>query len=221
MTLFETIKEKVSVPDAAKRYGLRTAPHDMAICPFHDDRHPSLKLNRDYFYCYGCGTHGDVIDLVSRLYDLGPHEATQKLASDFRIDTDKPPSDETQTKTGHEKAGHGSSGPHPLARSFREDELYCCRVVCDYLHLLEDWKERYAPVNMYEEPDDRYVEACQMLDYMEVLADLLLFSDPDTRMVTVMKMMSDGKIVHMEDLVRRAKQEEGKEASYGKEPLAG
>ena len=50
MNLFETIKEKVSVPDAAKRYGLRTAHHDMAICPFHDDRHPSLRLNRDYFY---------------------------------------------------------------------------------------------------------------------------------------------------------------------------
>ena len=36
-----------------------------------------------------------------------------------------------------------------------------------------------------------------------------------------MKMMSDGKIVHMEDLVRRAKQEKGKEVPYGKEPLAG
>ena len=216
MNLFETIKEKVSVPDAAKRYGLRTAHHDMAICPFHDDRHPSLRLNRDYFYCYGCGAHGDVIGLVSRLFGLSPYEASLKLASDFGIDLDKPLSDETQTKTGH-----GSSEPHPLARSFREDELYCCRVVCDYLHLLEDWKERYAPVNMYEEPDDRYVEACQMLDYMEHLADLLLFSDPDTRMVTVMKMMSDGKIVHMEDLVRRAKQEEGKEVPHEEESLAG
>ena len=90
MNLFETIKEKVSVPDAAKRYNFRTAHHDMAICPFHDDRHPSLRLNRDYFYCYGCGAHGDVIGLVSLLFGLSPYEASLKLASDFGIDLDKP-----------------------------------------------------------------------------------------------------------------------------------
>ena len=56
MNLFETVKASVSVPDAAKMYGLRPNHHGMVRCPFHDDRHPSLKLNEDYFYCFGCGT---------------------------------------------------------------------------------------------------------------------------------------------------------------------
>jgi len=51
MNVFETAKASVSVPDAVKMYGLRSNHHDMMRCPFHDDRHPSLKLNEDYFYC--------------------------------------------------------------------------------------------------------------------------------------------------------------------------
>ena len=67
-------------------YGLRPNHHGMVRCPFHDDRHPSLKLNEDYFYCFGCGATGDVIDLTARLFELSPYEAAKKLAADFGID---------------------------------------------------------------------------------------------------------------------------------------
>ena len=50
-----------------------------------------MKLNEDYFYCFGCGAKGDVIDFVARLYDLTSLQAAQKLAYDFGIDPDKPP----------------------------------------------------------------------------------------------------------------------------------
>ena len=59
-----------------------------------------------------------------------------------------------------------------MTDKFRDDERYCQRVLCDYLRLLEDWKMQYAPASMDKEPDDRFVEACQMLDYIEYLADL-------------------------------------------------
>ena len=50
-----------------------------------------MKLNERYFYCFGCGATGDVIDLVARLFDLSSYEAAQKLAQDFGIGPDKPP----------------------------------------------------------------------------------------------------------------------------------
>ena len=83
MNLFETVKASVRVPDAAKMYGLRPNQHGMVRCPFHDDRHPSLKLNEVYFYCFGCGATGDVINLTARLFALSPYEAAKKLAADF------------------------------------------------------------------------------------------------------------------------------------------
>ena len=133
MTLFELVKLNICVPDAAKHYGLQVNRNGMCSCPFHEDRHPIMKLNRDYFYCFGCGATGDVIDFVARLFGLSSYEAAKKLAYDFGIDPDKPPAAVALTK------------PHPLARAFRNDEMYCQRVLCDYLHLLERWKVEYAP----------------------------------------------------------------------------
>ena len=132
MTIYETIKAAISVKQAAEHYGLKVNRNGMACCPFHNDRHPSLKLNEDYFFCFGCGAKGDVIDLVARLFNMSSYEAAQKLASDFGLDP-KPPTVAAMVKP-----------KRPYIRQFREDEMLCFRVLTDYLHLLEDWKVRYA-----------------------------------------------------------------------------
>ena len=117
MNLFETVKSAVTVKQAAEYYGCKVNRGDMICCPFHDDRHPSMKLNRDYFYCFGCGATGDVIDFVARLFGLSSYEAAKKLAYDFGIDPDKPP------------AAMALKKPYPLAQAFRNDEIHCQRVL--------------------------------------------------------------------------------------------
>ena len=97
MNIFETVKAAVTVRQAAEHYGLKINRSGMICCPFHDDRHPSLKLNEDYFYCFGCGAKGDVIDFVARLLDLSAYEAAQRLAADFGLD--RPPSVVAQVKS--------------------------------------------------------------------------------------------------------------------------
>ena len=54
----------------------------MACCPFHDDKHPSMKVDRR-FHCFGCQADGDVIDFTARLFGLSGKEAALKLAEDF------------------------------------------------------------------------------------------------------------------------------------------
>ena len=78
MTIYETIKAAVPVRQAAEHYGLKVNRNGMACCPFHNDRHPSMKLNEDYYYCFSCGATGDVIDLVARLCNLGNYEAASQ-----------------------------------------------------------------------------------------------------------------------------------------------
>ena len=91
MNLFEAVKAAVTPRMAAERYGLPVRQGNMVCCPFHNDRTPSMKLNKDYFYCFGCGATGDVIDLAARLFNLSSYDAAKKLAYDFGIDPDKPP----------------------------------------------------------------------------------------------------------------------------------
>ena len=67
MNLFENVKAVVTVRQAAEHYGLKVGRGNMACCPFHNDHTPSMKLNEDYFYCFGCGATGDVIDLTATL----------------------------------------------------------------------------------------------------------------------------------------------------------
>ena len=91
--VFETVKQSVTIREAAERYGIEVKRGGMACCPFHDDKNPSMKLNEEYFYCFGCGATGDVIDLTARLYNLSPKEAAEKLAQDFGLiyDSQAPP----------------------------------------------------------------------------------------------------------------------------------
>lgn len=202
MTIYETIKVTISVKQAAEHYGLKVNRNGMACCPFHNDRHPSLKLNEEYFFCFGCGAKGDVIDFVARLFDLSSYEAAQKLAADFGLDP-KPPTAAALPKP-----------KHPCIRQFREDEMMCFRVLTDYLHLLEDWKVRYAPKTPDDALDDRFVEACQMLDYIEYLADILTVGGLEERVAVVDELMKEGKIAFLWDYVER-KRKEG--VSHGEE----
>ena len=82
--IFCEIRSKVSAREAAEYYGLKVGRNGMACCPFHPDRHPSLKLD-ERFHCFGCGADGDVIDYVSRLTGLTLYESALKLCHDFGI----------------------------------------------------------------------------------------------------------------------------------------
>ena len=92
MNLFEIVKYGVGCREAAERYGVEVNHYGMALCPFHNDRHPSLYVADDHYHCFACGEHGDVIDFAAKLFGLPLYEAAQKLAADFHLTPDKPPS---------------------------------------------------------------------------------------------------------------------------------
>ena len=197
MDLFTQIKMAVSVKEAAEYYGLEVNRGNMVCCPFHNDRTPSMKLNEDYFYCFGCGASGDVIDLVARLFNLSSYDAAKKLAYDFGIDPDKPPAAAALRKP-----------KYPLAKAFQNETLHCQWILCDYLHLLERWKVQYAPKVPEDALDDRFVEACQMLDYVEYLADLLIAAELEQRIRIVEMLNKEDLIATLEERLERQKKEE-------------
>ena len=63
MRIFEIIKENVNLREAAERYGVEVNHYGMALCPFHNDRYPSLYVADDHYHCFACGEHGDVMTL--------------------------------------------------------------------------------------------------------------------------------------------------------------
>lgn len=66
------------IEEVAERLGLRVTRHK-CLCPFHDDHSPSLSFSaaRNTYRCFVCGAHGDAIDLVMKLQNMGFREACQ------------------------------------------------------------------------------------------------------------------------------------------------
>ena len=192
MNLFETVKAAVTPRMAAERYGLPIQQGGMVCCPFHADRTPSMKLNEDYFYCFGCGATGDVIDLAARLFDLSKYEAVQKLAADFGISGEKP-SVLAKLKRGKTQA---------------EAERHCFRVLRDYFGILQDWKEHCAPQSPEDPIDPRYAEACHMLERIGNMLDILACGMPKERAEVVADLQKDDRLMRMEARNRQIKEDE-------------
>ena len=177
--VFETVKQSVTVREAAERYGIEVRRNSMACCPFHDDKNPSMKLNEDYFYCFGCGATGDVIELTARLYNLSPKEAAEKLAQDFGLayDSQAPPRHYVRQKTE--------------AQKFKEDRDHAFRVLADYFHLLRKWETEYSPKTPEEHPHPRFMEAIQKKDYVGYLLDFFLEDAPDEQRLWIAEHQSE------------------------------
>lgn len=170
MNLYEAVKAAVTTRTAAESYGIEVRRNGMACCPFHPDKTPSMKLDTR-FHCFGCQADGDVIDFTARLFGLSPKAAAEKLSQDFGI--------------GYECGNtlRPTSIVTALAekRKQQEAETRCYRVLCDYFHLLRDWKERFAPKSPDEELHPLYCEAIREIDYTEYLLDEFLSAGQEER----------------------------------------
>ena len=196
MNQFESVKAAVPLRDAAKHYGLTVSRNGMTCCPFHKDRHPSLKMNEDYFFCFGCGASGDVIDFTARLFGISFKDAATKLAADFGISAET-------------KQVFIRQNPSRL------EELRCRRALTAYLHLLKEWKTRYAPKTPEDSLDDHFVESCQQYDRIAGLLEMLDETAPTERKHAVEALIADGSVAFWEGVVA----ENRKEAGYrAKEP---
>ena len=146
MINYAHIKQSITTRQAAESFGIPVNFHGMAVCPFHDDHNPSMKVD-DNFYCFGCGATGDVITFTSRLFGISPTSAARKLAMDFGISLDKT-----------------SEYPDfPKSQAQKDFENWChfaSETLRDYNQLLFEWKF-LAPAVPGEDFHFLFVEALQ------------------------------------------------------------
>lgn len=91
MPIFQEIKDHLTARQVAEHYGLKVGRNGMACCPFHNDRTPSMKIDKGY-YCFGCQAHGDAIGYVAQLSweEVGQILDTEcSSVEDVRLDLEK------------------------------------------------------------------------------------------------------------------------------------
>ena len=182
--IFDTLKARITVPQAAEHYGVRIGRNGMCRCPFHSDKTPSMKINETYFYCFGCHSTGDVIDFTAGLLGLSPLDAARKLAADFGIDPNTP-----------------VSAAVALPRIRQEESVregHCAAVLIEYERLLRNRQKRFAPIHPSEEWDDRFVSTSHSLPQVSYIIDCLYDADSVIRKDTADSLLGDGTIRSIE-----------------------
>ena len=59
----------------------------MGLCPFHNEKTPSFSVNREkqFFYCFGCGSGGNVFTFLMQMENCTFPEALKQLADRAHI----------------------------------------------------------------------------------------------------------------------------------------
>ena len=178
MNIFREVKGRATARQVAERYGLKVRRNGMACCPFHKDKHPSMKIDRNY-YCFACGAKGDAVNYVAVLFGLSQFEAAKKINDDFSLgisientgirrkqnsgvrEKEKIPTKEERIQFVQKKIG-----------GWVKDAV---NVLLRYLRWMEFWKEFYKPESMEAEWNPLFVEALQNESKISYLVDMMMF----------------------------------------------
>ena len=167
MNLFETVRTNVKAVDVVLMAGFQPNRSKMICCPFHNDKHPSMKVDRRYF-CFGCGVKGDAVDFVANYYGLSLKEAAEKIISDFGL---------TYNNTGYAEGVR-----KPIAAKRSEYQIWAEKKQELFAHLsrlheqLRKMKIEYAPKEREDsEWSPLFVMVTKELTYVEYLYDYCMF----------------------------------------------
>ena len=173
MNIFEQVKESITTKQAVIHYGINVNQNDMVCCPFHNDRHPSMKVSEGY-YCFGCGEKGDVINFVAKLHNLSQYEAAKKLALDFGLQIEKIEKNAYQNK--NKKAALKEKtvrNKYQVQKDFEKWEQRCQKILSDYSSWLTFWKEFYAPKAPNDMIYEEFLEAVHNIEKIKWYQDIL------------------------------------------------
>ncbi len=86
----EEIRTRVTLSEMVGRSVklVRRGREQIGLCPFHNEKSPSFTVSdeKNFYHCFGCGAHGDVIGYVMQVDGLTFPEAVEALAKEAGLD---------------------------------------------------------------------------------------------------------------------------------------
>lgn len=155
------IARELPFPQVAQYYGLQFHGKDMCSCPFHTDKHPSMKIYADHGYCFSCGTYVDSIGLVQRLYECSAVEALDRIKADFGLSQDTPRTMTVQKQN------------YLAYKKQEQDKDDVIRETIKFYKLLQFLKQQYSPKHTGGVPNDLFLYAINNEAYTGYILDIL------------------------------------------------
>ena len=196
--LFHTVKAAVTTRQLAELYGLRPDRRGMVCCPFHGDKHPSMKVDTR-FHCFACGADGDVIDFAARLHGLSKWDAARRIAGEVGVEPSQAacgvqlPRRGSQVRRCEQNLSVASGDSSPSRGAFGKEAKLCgmprppllgevasrrddgevLSPLQQYLAQIRQNKTRYAPKDPTEPLHPKFCEAVHTEEQaQQLLAEL-------------------------------------------------
>jgi DNA primase len=159
----DDIKNAVTMRDICYHYGIDIDRTGNAICPFHNDRKPSMKIydgTRGY-YCFVCSDGGDIIKFVQKYFSIDFQSALKKLNDDFNLGLQigKEVSRREQIQSG--------KMAYQRRKQIEDRKKEHERLKDNYFDALDNWirlddmKRNNEPRNPFDDFADDFVSACK------------------------------------------------------------
>lgn len=144
----ERVKERTDLAELAAEVTKvkRTGRSVMAVCPFHNEKTPSLSIDaaRGLYHCFGCGKGGDVVRWVQDTQNLDFNDAIEVLARRVGVELKEDPgakrrrsrrealvaANEAAVDFFHERLRTGSDAAN--ARSYLRSRGYDAAIVSEF-----------------------------------------------------------------------------------------
>jgi DNA primase len=156
--MLEEIKRSLTMQEIACFYGFKPNRQNYIPCPFHSEKTASLRLYDKSFYCFGCGTGGDLIKFVQLYFNISFAQALIRINSDFRLGL-------TDKKPVHSR---------PVQRKPTPEELY----ETEYNEKWEEYhellwaREKLKPKSDDEALNPLFVKSLQKLEHLQAWLDM-------------------------------------------------
>lgn len=165
------IKGTINMYDLAEHLGFKVSRKGYVLCPFHDDKRPSMQVfkgytNKDGFYCRSCLIGGDIIKFIRLYMNMTFDEAVIWIAHEFGIPIDE--------ETGLTEAVRAKISEKISIKIFyrsvneRWIEVVCKKLsqLSERIHLYESIMQHEASSNEAEPFTDIF---CQMANHISIL----------------------------------------------------
>ena len=158
--LFHAVKAAVTTRQLAELYGLRPDRRGMVCCPFHGDKHPSMKVDTR-FHCFACGADGDVIDFAARLHGLSKWDAARRIAGEVNLSVSLCSTAPLQRGAFGKEAKPCGTPCLPFVGEVasRRDDGEVLSPLQQYLAQIRQNKTQYAPKDPTEPLHPKFCEA--------------------------------------------------------------
>ncbi len=157
--------KSLDIKNVVSYYGIKIE-RNMCICPFHNDKTASMKLNKNTFYCFACHENGDVIQFVQNYFDLDFISAMKKLNYDFAlgINFDNPTKED---KILWAKQKQKLENEKRIKKDKKDKFIHLCNKINQYNNAINrlksginisNWENRTVCINSLREGKIRLLE---------------------------------------------------------------